>query len=353
MQVIPPETITDLTLVSSTAAEPAAPAVYSAGTTYAKEAIVYVAADFTIYQSLADGNLGHPPISSPIWWEILGPTETAYNPATTYAAGDTAYSPTAHRVYESLVAGNVGNPLPVLPETLTTKWQDVGPTNRFRMFDLLRNTQTVTASPLTAVINPAGIVTAIGLVGLEGTSAQVDVTLAGVNVYSHTEPLTTRDVADWYEFFTTPFETKHEFALFDLPAYLGSQITVTVTNTGGNAAIGGIPMGAAKYLGKTLREVELDLQQFSLINRDVFGNAELTPRRSIPTTEQRVLIWAADVAGVVKTLVDLDAVPALWSALDDADHILFQPLLILGIYRNARFAMADPDCVLTLKLEEI
>ena len=129
-----------------------------------------MAADFAIYESLAGSNTGNTPASSPLWWRAIGPTETAYNPATTYALGDTVYSAAAHRCYESLAAGNLGNPLPVLPETETTKWIDVGPTNRWAMFDLSRNTQTVAASPLTVVVAPAEDQHR-GLTGLSGNQA--------------------------------------------------------------------------------------------------------------------------------------------------------------------------------------
>ncbi len=143
MRVTPPVEITTTRLTSSSAAEPHAPAAYNAGTTYAYGDIVSVAADFAIYESLFGSNTGNAPSTNPTWWRIIGTTETAYNAGTTYGLGDTVSSSTSHRCYESLAAGNLGNPLPVLPETLTTKWMDVGPTNRYAMFDLSRNTQTV------------------------------------------------------------------------------------------------------------------------------------------------------------------------------------------------------------------
>ncbi|HEY0847393.1 MAG TPA: hypothetical protein VGE12_18635, partial [Noviherbaspirillum sp.] len=126
-------------------------------------------------------------------------TETAYNAGTTYALGATVVSATNHRKYESLQAGNVGNPLPSLPtldnpNPATAYWQDVGPTNRWAMFDLLRDTQTVQASPLTVVITPGERVNSLALMKLEADSVTVTVTSGGSTVYSHTEDLNTREV---------------------------------------------------------------------------------------------------------------------------------------------------------------
>ena len=61
MRVIPPLTITAAMLTSSSATEPWAPSAYAGGTTYAFGDVVSVAADFTIYESLAAGNVGNTP----------------------------------------------------------------------------------------------------------------------------------------------------------------------------------------------------------------------------------------------------------------------------------------------------
>src|SRR3989304_3030512 len=136
MRVIPPLTITAAMLTSSSATEPWAPSAYAGGTTYAFGDVVSVAADFTIYESLAAGNVGNTPNISPTWWRVVGPTETAYNAATTYAIGDTVSY--VHRLYESLAATNIGNTPVISP----TWWLDVGATNRWRMIDVQRNTAT-------------------------------------------------------------------------------------------------------------------------------------------------------------------------------------------------------------------
>lgn len=313
MKVIPPVTIGDSELVSSTLTEPAA---------------------------------GSPS------------TESVWSAAATYALGDEAISTTQHRKYESLQAANLNKPLPVLPETETDWWLDIGPTNKWAMFDLYRNTQSSGASPITVKIAAGERVNSVGLLGLDATSVTISLDSAvgspSINYYYHTEDLSTRDVDNWYEYYYSPFLHKTNVLRFDVPPYAPPSIlTITVTNTAGTSSVGGVVVGSAQYLGETQRDADFQFLSFSLIERDAFGNANLVPRRAIPTTDQTILLDKEMVPGAAQTIRDLDAVPALWSSLDEDGDALFEPMLILGIYRDARFILGTPDCQLRLRVEEI
>ena len=61
-----PVLITPAKLLFSTASEIHTPAAYSAGTTYGFGAIVSVAADYKIYESLEAGNVGNTPNQTPL-----------------------------------------------------------------------------------------------------------------------------------------------------------------------------------------------------------------------------------------------------------------------------------------------
>lgn len=359
MIVLPPLTILDAMLSSSGAVEPWAPSAYAGGTTYAYGDIVKVAADFAVYKSLASSNLGKTPNVSPSWWVKLGPTEDAYNAGTTYGLGDTCSSSTTHRVYESLAAGNVGNPLPVLPDTTTTKWIDIGPTNRWAMFDTYRNTKTVWASPLVVVLIPGVRIKAIALMGLDGTQVTVEMALPTSPYtvhYTYTEDLRIRTyaVADWYAYFYDEFGNKESLLLTDLPLYSADTLTVTITSTVGPAACGALIVGSYQYMGTTEQSAESDAVNFSLVDRDAFGNVTLTPRRSIPKVTQNVLAEKAAVRNIYNLRTALNAVPAVWSSLDDSEDGYFEPFLILGFYRTFRINASFPDyALLSFEIEEI
>ena len=359
---VTPSVLTASTTFTSGAAEPHDPAAYAGGTTYGYGVIVKVVADFKIYESLQPGNVGHTPSTNPLWWRILGPTEVAYSAATTYGLGDTCSA--NHRCYESLAASNVGNPLPVLPETQTTKWIDIGPTNKYAMFDLSANTQTVLASPLTVVITPGQRINTIGLCGLSTNQVQIRATsvMGGGTVYpsAYSESstgifnLNTRIVADGYDYAFEPFSTMPSMVVFDLPPYSDIIVTITISATSGNVKCGSCVMGTYIYLGDSQFGASNDGLNFSTVTRDLYGNATLVPRRTLPKTDQKLMVSASRVNKVKAARVLLNATPALWTGLDDGMNAYFDMLTILGIYNKFTIGAVYNDMAeVTLGLEEI
>lgn len=302
MKVIPPITITSALLTSSTAAEP-------------------------------------------------GPGETAWNAATNYTVGQRAVRTTTHRVYEAVVAGVDSG----LPENTPARWLDVGPTNRYAMFDLARNSATAAVGTLTVVIAPGKRCNAIALLGLVADHVDISMTVGASTVYSYSEDLSTRTTTGWYEYFYGEFGSRPSVVRFDLPPYASAVITVTMTISTGNVQCGALCLGTAVDLGCVEINPRSDALNFSRIERDGFGNATLVPRRTVPKTTQTLLVEKGRVNKLVDVRTALNAVPAVWSGLDDATGDgYFDALLILGIYKQFSIDMSyDAHAVATLELEEI
>lgn len=352
MRVIPPLAITDAMLTSSTAVE-TAPAAYAGGTTYALNDTASVAGSaglITVYKSLAGSNTGHDPASSPLWWVSIGEVYAAYNGATTYALGDTCQDNTNHLIYESLEAGNVGNAL-----TDTSKWLEIGKTNPWAMFDLLRNTATSQPGSITVVLTPGERVDSIALLGVVANSVSITITSDAVTVYTLSESLNTRESFGWYDYFFRPITTRPSLIRFDLPPYTNAVITVTLAADTGNAECGACVIGTSEYLGRVLAEAESDVLNFSSVTRNAFGDSQLVPRRNVPRTQQQII---ADKSRVnrIRTLRDsLNATPAVWSGLDDLDSDgYFEAVLILGIYKRFTINLRHPQhAAISLELEEV
>lgn len=385
MRVIPPIVVTEAMLTSSTAPEPGVgEAAYASGTTYALgDKVILGSLSSTVTITIASPGVvswatNGLPDGTPVVLTTTGALPTGLTASTVYyvvnrasgtfqlaatpdgapivTTGSQSGTHTAtaqvHRRYESLAASNTGNP-PAIDDG--TKWLDIGPTNRWACLDLLRNTATTfPASPGTMVITPGRRVDSIGLVGLVADSVTVTVTVSAVTVYTHTEDLSTREVVTWYDYFFAPFTYKSALALFDLPPYSNGVITVTLTRSSGLPELGGLVLGLNVYFGRTLHDAENDALNFSKVERDDFGNATLIPRRTVPKVKSATRCMKSAVNKIIAARVALNAQPALWSGLDDTDSGYFEPLLILGYYRQFTVTMDRPDeALVSLELEEV
>ncbi len=61
-----------------------------------------------------------------------------WSASTTYAVGSRVILVSTHKIYESLQNANLNNS----PATATAFWNEVTPTNRWKLFDLSNSTQT-------------------------------------------------------------------------------------------------------------------------------------------------------------------------------------------------------------------
>lgn len=382
MRALPPIAITPAMLTSTTCAEPSAgEAAWSAATAYKGGDRVISTSTHRAYESISSkaagvtlatgtglvtwanhGLVANTPIAfatsgalpsgltAGTTYYVLADTANTFKVATASGGSPIAFSGSQSGVHTATVTTNLGHD----PATDDGWWIDIGPTNRWAMFDLLRNTGTTTASPLTVSLTPGQRVDSIGVVGMVADTVSVSVSVAGNTVYTASADLLKRPTSGWYDYFFGAFRYQQEFARFDLPPYTGAVITITLTRANGNVTCGGVVVGSSVYLGRTLHEAESDALNFSKIDRDDFGTATLVPRRSVPRTVQSLRCKKSDIDRILQLRDDLNAVPALWSGLDDQDSGYFSALLIVGVYKRFTITMDQPeDALISLELEEV
>lgn len=272
---------------------------------------------------------------------------------TTYALGDKVILTSTHKVYESVQAGNTGH----APTDETTEvpvwWLDLGYTNRWKMFDLYRNTQTAGATYIEIEVELGERVDSVALVGLAGDTATITMVSDNVVVYSKVIALTIRQTSSWYDYFFESFGILPAVAAFDLPPFTNATITVRIDGALG-AACGSIVFGKSEYLGQVELQAVSDALNFSVVERDAFGNSTLVPRKSVPKTNQTLMAAKDTTNKLILLRNDLNAKPAVWSGLDDATDGYFNALLILGYYRQFLISLEYPQHTLVqLELEEI
>lgn len=281
-----------------------------------------------------------------------GSGEASWVPGSSYSTGTVVIRLATHQRYERLAPGGIDA---TLPEDAPDKWKALGPTNRWAMFDLLRNTQTRLSSTLTTEITPGKRVNALGLIGLYGDTVTVRMHVGADLIYERAVSLRLRNTTTWSQYLFGEFRQRNTLVLYDLPLASGAKVTVTITPLSGLAACGGLVLGTYEDLGQILDQPVSEVLNFSKIDRDEFGTATLVPRRNVPVLQHRVLAPSSRLDRLRELREQLNATPALWSGADDRqDSNFFDTLLVLGIAKRWAISLQDPQFVISdIQLEEI
>lgn len=347
--VVPPIEINALTLTSTNVSEPFAPANYSAGTTYAIGDFVTDTADSYAYVSLKASNLGNTPSTSPYYWKRLGPKEVIYAGGTTYALDAFVYKD--HRIYQSLQASNTGHD----PISSPTWWIDVGPTNQYAMFDTARNTASWKASPISIVITPGQRFTTVGFIGLYAETVRVRVSVAAVDIYDETKDVLEHSIITTFmEYVTATFRNIEVAVFHELPPQVAAVITIDIANSSGPVACGGVIVGRAIELGGFQYGGTADGLNFSTIERNIYSEATLIPRRTVPVVKGQLWFDNRRIPDLIFVKNELNAVPALWVLIEDEDSPYFETNVVNGIYKQFLINDSYTDKgILDLEVEEI
>lgn len=258
--------------------------------------------------------------------------ETVWSNATNYGVDAEVVNTALHWTWRSAHQNNQSNPPPTEVGKSDTHWLSVGPTNRYRAFDLIRSTATTGPSPLTFEITPGKRINSFAALGLVADQVTVTVSVAGSPVYTLTQSLRSRVTAGWLAYYTGEFLSTPLIYRHNLPAVASAVITFEFTREAGEVSVGSLLIGSFVTLGEVEARPESDERDFSSYERDFEGNtSELIPRRSLPTIKQTV--WSDDgqINKLRATRVATRTKPCLWTGLSDSSHPYADTLTILGI----------------------
>lgn len=262
-----------------------------------------------------------------------------YNPSTTYAAdARVIYS---NSTYVSLQAGNVGHQ-PDLTAS-TTWWVRYGPSNLFAMFDSEVNTSTSNSSNITVTLATGSIDTIAFLNIVSGTKIKVTArsNLGGTVVYEREIGLSRDNIIGWWEYFFTSFDyNRSTVVINDLPTtYLNMHVTFELSG-GTDLSLGQVTFGTTKDLGGTEYGASSGITDYSKVSVDDFGSRVFIKRNYNKRMNARLFIDNNELNRVHKTLTNLRATPALWTATDN--QIYDEPLVIFGFYKDFTIEVSYP-----------
>ncbi|CAM0054796.1 hypothetical protein VPHF89G1_0037 [Vibrio phage F89 g1] len=174
--------------------------------------------------------------------------------APSYSVGDRVILESEHLVYQCLVSTRQ-NPKDGATEDAAATWIEVGPTNKWAMFDGLQNTKTLSSTDFTITLNPVAFANTLAIFGFTGvTSIRIEVDNSlGVNIYDKTYSM--NDFSAIYDHYTYTFyqiASVNKFIASDLPPLPNTEIRVTFI--GSNMSIGELVTGFAIDVGQLVAE---------------------------------------------------------------------------------------------------
>lgn len=206
--------------------------------------------------------------------------------AVAYTTGTVVLRATTHRKYKC--AANHTSAASPLPENDPTRWQDIGPTDRWAPFDIYTSTAAKTVTTMTYVLSP-GYFNSVALYGLTG--AQYSITVkdapAGSTIFSRSGYLT-EDPLGWYEYLFVATRQVDKLVFSGIPIRPTAEITITITAaTGQPVGIGMIVVGdyvplisdAAEW-GGTLQGATAEPVTYSYIKTNDDGTTTIVKRNS-------------------------------------------------------------------------
>jgi len=271
--------------------------------------------------------------------------------AGTYALGTIRIESSTHRKYQVVADPNTTDRPSVGVLATPATWVDIGPTNRFAMFDDINSTQSVDNQNLTVQITPDGLVSSVSGFNISGASS-ITVTMTDPTeglVYTKSIDMVDNDaVADWYFYYFSEIIITSRFILLDLPAYPQAVLEVAILGDA-EIKIGTLVYGKQITLGVALYGTSYQALDFSIKERDAFGNFKIVKRNTSDLLDYDCYL-PKDKFGYVKNqLKALTTVPTVWVG-DEND--INDGTAVFGYYKDSQINITGPQVIdMTIQVE--
>jgi hypothetical protein len=257
--------------------------------------------------------------------------------STSYSVGDNVISTTTHSVYECLVAHTSG--ASTNPDTDTSdppNWLRISATNIWRAFDNIISDPTIGDSvtetySLNGFTQPANGVTCLGL---DGISVQLVVTDPNDGeVFDETVSLIDNSmIVDAYTYAFDPVRYRTEAIFSGIPPYAAATFDLTFTAASGEVPeIGEIVLGREYQIGETLFGTTVSIEDYSVKERDQWGNAIITERPFAKLIDFDFVVRTEQIRRAATLLETVRATPAVFNAGTDTEQY---GVTVYGFYRG-------------------
>jgi len=223
----------------------------------------------------------------------------------------------------------------------TTNWQDIGATNRWRMFDnkVGSDLQTSLTGKVDVTLSVASRVSTVALFNLQGDAATVRMFYDGGVIYEKTVNLKV-NVAEpgWWSFWFGEKRQVKVVAFTDLPPAIPSSVQIIVDAGSGTAAIGKAVVGFGRDIGFIeYGTTSAGIIDYSTKEVDSFGNYFFQLRRFVDAMDLRVVVEPGQEDTIKATLAEARAQPYVYIGAEGRES-----LIILGRYIDFNILFSTP-----------
>lgn len=231
----------------------------------------------------------------------LSPTSPA-----AYANGDEVVKVSTHRRYRSAKDGNIDDP--ELGVTLSPpSWVDIGPTNKWAMFDKKPSIQSVNGDEVKITIRPSQFTQSISGFNLSGVNTVNVKVIDDIEGEIYNQDIKMNDnsrVVGLLSYFTSPLVYKSDFTIASLPSYRASNIELTMS--GSNIRAGAVLVGDYIQIGRELAGTSYNSNPITIRTPDGFGGFDITRRGVSDTISFKVGYQKPEFEFIRNTLKSID-----------------------------------------------
>jgi hypothetical protein len=237
--------------------------------------------------------------------------------STTYPLGARVLRGDAHRIFESVLPGNIGHD----PAADAPEWIDIGPTNRWAMFDRALGSVTSAAGAIVVTL-AASAVDAVAVLDVKAATVRVQ-----AGAFDRTESATTGAVT-----------------IADIPSTSGP-VTVTIAGPG-QVEVGTLLIGRLLGLGITEANAGAGITDYSRKEVDEFGEVTIVERAWAKRMTANGLVATEAVDLVFDRIAAVRALPCLWIGQDG-----LQSLSVYGFFKEFSIELGENVSKLSLSIE--
>ena len=244
----------------------------------------------------------------------------AWSVATTYALGARVIKAATHRIYESAAAGNIGND----PAGVSGKWLDVGPTNRWAMFDQALGSVTSADGSIVVTLDPDAAINAVALLDVDAATVRVQ--------------------AAGYDRTLAPVARPGMVTFLDMPP-TATPVTVTISGSGA-VSVGTLMLGTLVGLGTTEISPTAGITDYSRKETDDFGDVIVVERAWAKRMSVRALLRTDALDTVAGRITAVRARPCLWIGDEGTEAVT-----IYGFFKDFSIEVGENVSALSLSIE--